>query len=123
MNRTYPFPKMSPDPALGHHLLPLKGYEANPMLDVLASASQNLERCTITIVNKDLHRDQVVLLPPDIRRSYRVQQADMIAPAAVRAQNTFDEPDAITDRPLQLQVDAPIDIPKHSIVRLAFERG
>ena len=50
----------------------------------------------------------------------RVARADLIAPAEVRAQNTFDEPTAICSAPIEM--DEVLEMPKHSIARLVLER-
>lgn len=103
-------------------LIPMTGYEKGPMLDCVASATDDLKIITLSLVNKNLYHSLQVKLPENLSSTYFIQDAQIIAPKDVRSQNTFDNPDEIAAKPYSAEKIGVLELPKYSITRIIFNK-
>lgn len=105
----------------GQQLLPLGGWEADPMLDSVMSASADRRNVTLSIVNKDLAAGREIHLPPWLKERFVLKGARTLTSANVRDQNTWDHPTTVVDRPLEpVAAGAGLALPRHSLSVFIF---
>lgn len=107
---------------LRQYLLPIYGMENEPMLDAVASGTEDTSRIVLSLVNKDPINAIPIRLPADIAKGYCVTDSRTITHPDIRAQNTFDCPDAIVDKPFSSGRDRELRIPEHSIVIITIQK-
>ncbi len=93
--------------------------EVNPDIDVVASASENGSKITVSIVNRHLYNNCKIDL--NLGEQWRVVKADIVSCSDVHDFNSYDEPEKICDKPFAYDSASCFDIPAHSIVRICFE--
>ena len=104
---------------LGQNVIPVLPDDKDDDLDVLGSMSEDKKNITLSLVNRHLVNDKrVVLGLPS--GEWNVSKADVITADDIHAMNTFDEPEAIRDRPVAVSESFVLDLPPHSIVRICL---
>lgn len=90
------------------------------MLDSLATVSEDETKLTVSIVNKDLYEQKEVALTLD--DGWHIDYANIVTSKDVRVVNSFDEPLNICDSEFKIDDIKNIIIPKHSVVRICFNK-
>lgn len=88
-------------------------------LDTVATVSEDGKKMTVSIVNRHLYEDKQVELELP---GWRAVKADVVTAENVRGYNTFDDPEQIRDHAMTLPEKGCVTVPKHSVVRICFEK-
>lgn len=89
-------------------------------LHTLATVSENEDKLTVSIVNTDLYNDEEIQL--NILDNMRIVCADILTCEDVHSYNSFENPYVICDKPFCVSDGLKFTVPKHSIVRICFEK-
>ena len=105
---------------LGQQLASVLPDDIDEDLDVIASVSEDGQKMTLSLVNRHLHDSKAIAfqLPS---REWKLEKADIITADDIHAQNTFDEPEVVRDRPFSVLDVYQFELPPHSIVRIALK--
>lgn len=107
---------------LGQNLVPMTGFESDPMLDAVMTVSEGKEQVTLSIVNKDLNQSRKLQLPESLVKNYLIADARVVNAEDVRTENTFEKPLQVCDQALDLKKAGVITIEKHSVTRIVFRK-
>ncbi|MBE6691414.1 MAG: hypothetical protein E7590_09095 [Ruminococcaceae bacterium] len=105
----------------GQYLLPLLPDDVDEDLDTVATISENGEQLTVSIVNRHLYDTKPISLA-FAKSAWTVERADVVTADAVRAYNTFEEPERVRDHPFSVPDDMELSIPPHSVVRICLTK-
>ena len=99
------------------HVLP---DDIDERLNALATISEDGERITVSIVNRDLYEDKPCAFTFN-NGEWSVEKADIVTAENVRDYNTFDCPDKIKDSRF-VPCGNTLIIPRHSVVRICYKK-
>ena len=107
---------------LGQHLTDVLPDDTDADLDTVATASEDGNSITVSIVNRHLYDSKKISL--DFKENnFMAVRADIVTSDDVRAVNTFDEPTLICEREFVIDDISNITVPAHSIVRICFKKN
>ena len=89
-------------------------------LDTIATISEDEKKMTVSIINRHLYDEKAIdLCLPD---GWKAVKADIVTSEDVRNFNTFENPNLIKDSEFELPDSKEFFVPKHSVVRVCFEK-
>jgi len=105
----------------GQYLLPVLPDDIDDDLDAVATISEDGKSATVSIVNRHLYEARDIDLQFS-KDDWSVIKADIVTCENVRDVNTFEDPERIRDYSFDVSDYSDIQIPKHSVVRICFEK-
>ncbi len=102
----------------GNGLLELDVPVSGGRTDTVASANADMSKVVITCVNRHLYEKACLNIPQELS-GYKVLLADEVAHENVRARNSFEEPNVISDHKVEQDGNRFIVKP-HSVIRIVF---
>lgn len=105
----------------GQYLLPVLPDDIDDDLDAVATISEDGKSATVSIVNRHLYEARDIDLQFS-KYDWSVIKADIVTCENVRDVNTFEDPERIRDYSFDVSDYSDIQIPKHSVVRICFEK-
>ena len=105
----------------GQYLIHSLPDDVDPDLDVVATISEDEDEMTVSVVNRHLYdaKDITLNISAD---EWEVACADIVTCDDVRAQNTFENPERICDKPFAVPADLKFSAPEHSVVRICLKK-
>ena len=107
---------------LGQELIDVYPETEDKDVDILATASNDDGRITVSIVNRALYDEKQISLSV-LGQDLRAVAADVVTADDVRAYNTFEDPMQICQRNYEIRDLGNICIPPHSVVRICLEKN
>ena len=95
-------------------------FTAGDGIDALASISPDGNRVTLTAANRNLYTSATLTLCPELREM-NIVMSDIVNAENVRAYNSPDHPEEITQHPFEA-VSPEITLPPHSVIRMVFTK-
>jgi len=105
----------------GQYLTNVLPDDIDPNLDTIATVSEDESKMTVSIINKHLYEDRAVALTISADE-WTVSYADILTCDDVRAQNTYEDPTRICDKPFDVPANLSFAVPAHSVVRICLEK-
>ena len=108
-------------PHTGQYLLPTLPTDIDDDLDTVSTLSEDGTKMTVSIVNRHLYDAKEINLSI-AADGWTVTTADIVTCDDVRAQNSYEDPERICDKPFDVPENLAFTVPKHSIVRICLEK-
>ena len=108
-------------PHTGQYLIDVLPDEVDADLDTVATISEDGDNMTVSIVNRHLYDTKTVSLGSAVS-GLEMTDARIVTAEDVRAYNTYDEPERITDKEFPIDSMENIEVPPHSVLRICFAK-
>ena len=108
-------------PHMGQYLAHVLPDDLDPDLDAVATVSQDGNALTLSIVNRHLYESRAISLKFS-DEGWKITQADLVTAENVRDCNSFENPDLICMKPFPIPEAPEISVPRHSVLRVCFEK-
>ncbi|MBE6749844.1 MAG: hypothetical protein E7560_01600 [Ruminococcaceae bacterium] len=105
---------------LGQTLIHVLPDDIDEDLDTVATISEDEKQMTISIINRHLYdAKEVTFNLPD---GWKVVKSDIVTCDDVRAINTFEDPERISESEFTVPESLNFAVPKHSVVRICLKK-
>ena len=95
-------------------------FTAGDGIDALASINADGNRVTLTAANRNLYDSATLTLCPELREM-NIVMSDIVNTKNVRAYNSPDHPEEITQHPFEA-ASPELTLPPHSVIRVVFTK-